>query len=323
MFQDDTQHQDGSSRHRVTNPQPRVPDRESRVPLHVPVLVRETLDFLNVRPEGNYIDATLGAGGHAREILKRLESGRLLGLDRDPKAVQVAGQKLASYGGKLIMQQGNFAQIDTLHAASGLPPVDGVVADLGLSSMQLDDASRGFSFNLPGPLDMRMDPQTETTAADLVNNLPEHDLADIFFELGEERHSRRIARAIVKARPYRLTTELAQVVTRAIPSRAGLHQIHPATRAFMALRLAVNAELENLEEFLGRVLRVLRPGGRVVILSFHSLEDRRVKQAFRRWQQEGQASVLTRKVVRPGVEEIGNNPRARSAKLRAAEKSRD
>ncbi len=312
MHQDDAQCEPGPNESRVPSPE--------SLPLHVPVLVRETLDFLNVRPEGIYIDATLGAGGHAQEILKRLESGRLLGLDRDPQALEAARDKLAGFGAKLIMEHGNFAQIDALHAASGLPPVDGVVADLGLSSMQLDDASRGFSFNLPGPLDMRMDPSSETTAADLVNHASERDLADIFFELGVERHSRRIARAIVKARPYRVTTELAQVVTRAIPSRAGLHQIHPATRCFMALRLAVNAELENHEQFLDRVLKVLRPGGRVVMLSFHSLEDRRVKQAFRRWQDEGRASILTRKVVRPGEEELQHNPRARSAKLRAAEK---
>jgi len=305
------------------------PSSESQDPpsgsrlVHVPVLVRETLDFLNVQPEGNYIDATLGAGGHAEEILKRLGSGRLFGLDRDPRALETARDRLAGFGEKLIMQHGNFAQIDAWHAASGLPPVDGVLADLGLSSMQIDDASRGFSFSSPGPLDMRMDPGSEMTAADLVNHASERELADIFFKLGEERHSRRIARAIVKARPYRVTTELAQVVTRAIPSRAGLHQIHPATRSFMALRLAVNAELENLEQFLDRVLAVLPPGGRVVILSFHSLEDRRVKQAFRRWQDEGRASILTRKVVRPGEEEIQINPRARSAKLRAAEKSRD
>ena len=287
------------------------------------MLVRETLEFLNPRPEGFYIDATLGAGGHAKEILTRLVSGKLLGLDRDPRALEVAGERLAGFGEKLMMRHGNFAQIDALHAASGLPPVDGVVADLGLSSMQVDEAARGFSFNSPGPLDMRMDPGSETTAADLVNHASERDLAEIFFKLGEERHSRRIARAIVKARPYRVTTELAQVVTRAIPSRAGLHQIHPATRSFMALRLAVNAELENLDLLLGRVLTVLRPGGRVVILSFHSLEDRRVKQAFRRWQEEGRASILTRKVVRPGEDEVRSNPRARSAKLRAAEKSRD
>jgi len=312
---DDAQREPRSSE----SPDPQPGSRQ----VHVPVLVHEAMEFLNVRPEGNYIDATLGAGGHAQEILKRLGSGRLLGLDRDPKALEVARHNLAGFGEKLIMQHGNFAQIDTWHAASGLPPVDGVVADLGLSSLQLDDASRGFSFNLPGPLDMRMDPGAETTAADLVNHASERELADIFFKLGEERHSRRIARAIVKARPYRLTTELAQVVTRVIPSRAGLHQIHPATRSFMALRLAVNAELENLEHFLDRVLSVLRPGGRVVILSFHSLEDRRVKLAFRCWQGEGRASILARKVVRPGDEETRINPRARSAKLRAAEKSRD
>ena len=296
----------------------RSPD--SMMMLHVPVLARETIDFLNVRPEGIYIDATLGAGGHAQEILRRLARGKLLGVDRDPQALEVARSRLAGFGEKLIMRHGNFSQIDALHAASGLPLADGVIADLGLSSMQLDDASRGFSFNLTGPLDMRMDPSSGTTAADLVNHASERELADIFFKLGEERHSRRIARAIVKARPYRLTTELAQVVTRAIPSRAGLHHLHPATRSFMALRLAVNAERENLEQFLDGVLTVLRPGGRVVILSFHSLEDRPVKQAFRRWQDEGQASILTRKAVRPGDEEVQINPRARSARLRAAEK---
>jgi 16S rRNA (cytosine1402-N4)-methyltransferase len=287
------------------------------------VLVREALDFISVRPEGTYIDATLGAGGHAEEILKHLGSGRLLGLDRDPRALEVARARLAGFSEKLTMQHGNFAEIDALHAASGLPPADGVLADLGLSSLQLDDASRGFSFNLPGPLDMRMDPHSEKTAADLANQTGEWDLANLIYKLGEERHSRRIARAIVKARPYRLTTELAQVVTRAIPSRAGLHQIHPATRTFMALRLAVNGELENLEQFLDRVLLVLRPGGRVVILSFHSLEDRLVKHAFQRWQREGRARILTRKVVRPTQEEVRVNPRARSAKLRAAEKSRE
>jgi len=288
---------------------------------HVPVLLGEALEYLAVQPDGIYIDATLGAGGHAQEILKRLESGRLLGLDRDPQALEVARGRLAGFGEKLIMQHGNFAEIDALHAASGLAPADGVLADLGLSSLQVADASRGFSFNLPGPLDMRMDPGSDTTAADLINRTRERDLADLIYKLGEERHSRRIARDIVKARPYRVTTELAQVVTRAIPSRAGLHQIHPATRTFQALRLAVNRELENLEQFLDRILPVLRPGGRVVILSFHSLEDRLVKHAFQRWQREGRARILTRKVVRPTQEEVRANPRARSAKLRAAQKS--
>jgi len=287
---------------------------------HVPVLLQEAIEFLDVRPTGIYIDCTLGAGGHACEVLKRLETGRLLGIDRDPEALEVAGSRLAEFGEKLMMQHGNFADIDTWHAASGLPPADGMLADLGLSSMQLDAAARGFSFSQTGPLDMRMDPTTEMTAADLVNYASERELADILFELGEERHSRRLARAIMKARPFRSTTDLAQVVMRAIPFQTGLHQIHPATRTFMALRLAVNRELENLDQFLSKALNVLRPGGRVVVVSFHSLEDRRVKQAFRQWQQEDRAEVLTRKVVRPQEEEVQSNPRARSARLRAAAK---
>ena len=291
--------------------------------IHRPVLLRETLGFLAVQPDGFYVDATLGGGGHAREILERLRGGKLLGIDRDPASLRVAQERLQGFGEKLIVRQGNFAEIDALHAASGLPPADGLLADLGVSSMQLEDASRGFSFSLPGPLDMRMDPGTGTTAEQIVNRVPERDLADLFFKLGEERHSRRIARATVKARPFRITTELAQVVTRAIPSRAGLRQIHPATRVFLALRLAVNQELENLDVFLSKVLLVLRPGGRLVILSFHSLEDRLVKRAFQSWQRESRARILTRKVVRPAEDEVGANPRARSAKLRAAEKLGD
>jgi len=291
--------------------------------MHVPVLLREALEFLQVRSDGIYIDATLGTGGHAEEILKVLQQGKLLGIDRDPAALAVARDRLESFGEKLIVLEGNFAEIDALHAASGLPPADGLLADLGLSSLQLEDAARGFSFSLPGPLDMRMDPHTRTTAGEIVNRRPERDLAELIFKLGEERHARRIARAIVKARPIRTTTELAQVVTRAIPSRAGLHQIHPATRIFMALRLAVNRELENLETFLSKALEVLAPGGRVVVISFHSLEDRQVKRAFQSWQREGRARILTRKVIRPCEAELRGNPRARSAKLRAAEKNRN
>ncbi len=290
--------------------------------MHVPVLLRESLEFLNVRPHGTYIDATLGTGGHAEEILKVLGQGKLLALDRDPAALAVARERLRAFGERLIVREGNFAQIEAIHAASGLPLAEGMLADLGMSSLQLEDASRGFSIHLAGPLDMRMDAHTHTTAREFVNRLPERDLADLIFKFGEERHSRRIARAIVKARPIRTTTELAQVVTRAIPSRAGLHQIHPATRTFMALRLAVNQELENLEIFLSKALVVLVPQGRLVVLTFHSLEDRLVKRAFATWKQEGRARLLTRKVVRPSEEELRTNPRARSAKLRAAEKSR-
>jgi 16S rRNA (cytosine1402-N4)-methyltransferase len=290
---------------------------------HVPVMLAECLALLQIRPDGNYIDATLGGGGHAEAILKELGSGKVLGIDRDPAACRQARERFRDFGPKLMIMEGNFAEIKRLHAASGLPPADGMLADLGLSSTQLNDPSRGFSFNAPGPLDMRADPQTETTAEDLVNHLREPELAALIYRLGEERHSRRIARAIMKARPIRTTTELAQVVTRAIPSRAGLHHLHPATRTFLALRLAVNRELENLEAFLSKALDVLASGGRLVILSFHSLEDRPVKHAFQSWQREGKARTLTRKVVRPSESEVVTNPRARSAKLRAAEKNRD
>ena len=281
----------------------------------------EVLEFLRVRPDGVYIDATLGAGGHAEGILKRLRGGRLLGIDRDPKAIDEARQHLRGFEEGLIVLQGNFANLVALHAGSGLSLADGLLADLGMSSQQVDDAGRGFSFSRSGPLDMRMDPETETTAGQIVNQSRERELAAMIFTLGEERHSRRIARAIVKARPIRTTTELAQVVSRAIPYRAGLHQIHPATRTFQALRLAVNRELENLAAFLSKALAVLAPGGRLVMLSFHSLEDRMVKRAFQGWQREAGARVLTRKVVRPGEEEVRANPRSRSAKLRAAEKA--
>ncbi|HEV2176087.1 MAG TPA: 16S rRNA (cytosine(1402)-N(4))-methyltransferase RsmH [Terriglobia bacterium] len=308
---------------KIQNPKSKiVQNPESRI-VHRPVMVREALEFLNVQPGGTYIDATVGGGGHAGAILERLGSdGRLLGIDRDPVGVSATRERLGRFGERLILVEGNFAAIDAVHAASGLPPAGGVLADLGMSSLQLDDASRGFSFNRAGPLDMRMDPQGET-AEELVNTARERDLADLIFKLGEERHSRRIARAIVKARPIRTTTQLAQVVTRSIPSRAGLHQlhhIHPATRTFMALRMAVNREMENLEALLAKVLGVLAARGRLVIISFHSLEDRLVKQTFASWQREGRARVLTRKVVRASEDEVGENPRARSAKLRAAEK---
>jgi 16S rRNA (cytosine1402-N4)-methyltransferase len=287
---------------------------------HVPVLWHEAIEFLNVQPDGFYIDATLGAGGHAEEILRRLEKGKLLGIDRDPAALATARERLKRFGEKLIPMHGNFAQIGALHAASGFPPVNGLLADLGMSSLQVDDASRGFSFSTPGPLDMRMDPSTGDSAADLVNRMSERELGDLIFKLGEERHARRIARAIVKGRPYRLTTELAQVVTRVIPSRTALRHIHPATRTFQALRLAVNGELQCLESLLAQALGVLEPGGRVVILSFHSLEDRIVKRALQAWQRQGQAQILTRRVMRPSEEEVRANPRSRSGKLRAAEK---
>ncbi len=289
--------------------------------IHAPVMLEETLSFLNLRPDGVYIDATLGGGGHAEAILRVLKTGKLLAIERDPGMAVRLLERLAAFGETIMVRDGNFAGISALHAASGLPAADGMIADLGISSIQLEDASRGFSFERAGPLDMRVDPRIPLTAAEIVNRTHETDLAGLIFRLGEERHSRRIARAIVKARPIQTTTELAQVVMRAIPSRAGLHHLHPATRTFLALRLAVNQELENLSEFLAQALTVLRPSGRLVILSFHSLEDRLVKRAFRQWQLEGTAQILTRKVLRPSDEEVRVNPRSRSAKLRAAEKA--
>jgi 16S rRNA (cytosine1402-N4)-methyltransferase len=288
--------------------------------MHVPVMLHEVVEFLNLRPDGIYIDATLGGGGHAEAVLRSLKGGKVLGIDRDPQMVEQARERLAAADGRLIVLQGNFAEIDSLHAQTGLPPADGMLADLGLSSIQLEDASRGFSFDRPGPLDMRMDPRSSPTAAELVNQSRELDLADLIFHFGEERHSRRIARAITGARPIQSTTSLAQVVMRAIPFRAGHHHLHPATRTFLALRLAVNQELDNLAQFLARALSVLSPQGRLVVLSFHSLEDRLVKQAFQRWRSNGLAKVLTPKPLRPSEQEVRANPRSRSAKLRAAEK---
>jgi 16S rRNA (cytosine1402-N4)-methyltransferase len=288
--------------------------------MHVPVMLHEVVELLNLRPDGTYIDATLGGGGHAEAILRSLKGGKVLGIDRDPQMTEQARKRLAAVDGRFMALEGNFAEIDRLHAASGLPPANGMLADLGISSIQLEDPSRGFSFERSGPLDMRMDPQSSPTAAELVNQSRERDLADLIFRLGEERHSRRIARAITGARPIQSTTSLAQVVMRAIPFRAGHHHIHPATRTFLALRLAVNQELENLAQFLARALSVLSPQGRLVILSFHSLEDRLVKQAFQRWRSEGLARILTPKPLRPSEGEGRTNPRSRSAKLRAAEK---
>ncbi|MGH9447062.1 MAG: 16S rRNA (cytosine(1402)-N(4))-methyltransferase RsmH, partial [Terriglobia bacterium] len=278
-------------------------------------MLEETLGLLNLRPDGLYIDATLGGGGHAEAILRVLTTGKLMGIERDPVMAARAIERLGAFGERVMVREGNFAGINALHAASGLPPADGMMADLGISSIQLEDAARGFSFERTGPLDMRVDPQIPVTAEEIVNQRRETDLADLIFQLGEERHSRRIARAIVKARPIQTTTELAQVVMRAIPSRAGLHHLHPATRTFMALRLAVNQELENLSEFLAQALTVLGPRGRLVILSFHSLEDRLVKKAFQQWRREDAAQVLTRKVLRPSEQEVRTNPRSRSARL--------
>lgn len=301
-------------------------------PPHIPVLYREVLAGLSIAPGGFYIDGTVGAGGHASGILKAsAPDGRLLGLDADPSALHISRQRLALYGDRVTLVHSRFASMQELVEARGLGLADGVLLDLGVSSMQIAYPERGFSFLQDGPLDMRMDPTAERTAADLVNNLPEKELADLIYQFGEEPASRSVARAIVAARPIRTTSELAAIVSRIVKRK----KIHPATRTFQALRIAVNGELEQLEQGLRAGLAVLKPGGRLAVISFHSLEDRIVKRFFAREQRDcicppealvctcghqATVRVVTKKPIVPGQEEKGRNPPSRSAKLRIAVK---
>jgi 16S rRNA (cytosine1402-N4)-methyltransferase len=283
---------------------------------HQPVLVAQVLKALEPAPGQTIIDATVGAGGHARFLAERLgPTGRLVGLDRDPAMLTLARQRLKGYPVTLV--HANFDELPQLLGELGT--VDGLLADLGMSSDQVDAPERGFSFQHPGPLDMRMDPQQGEPASALLHRLSERDLADLFWKYGEERYSRRIARRIVETRrrePLQNTAQLADLVRRCVPrSRGRRHVIDPATRVFQALRIAVNDELGALDRLLAVLPDIIKPGGRVAIISFHSLEDRRVKLAFRdrqRWQK------LTPKPVQPDKDEVRVNPRARSAKLRAA-----
>jgi 16S rRNA (cytosine1402-N4)-methyltransferase len=293
---------------------------------HVSVLLKEAIDFLAIRRGGTYIDATVGLGGHSFEIASRLgPQGHLIGFDKDPQALELAQQKFSRIGGdsrpKITLLHASYAGI-----AQRVPPAsaDGVLADLGVSSLQFGDPARGFSFQAEGPLDMRMDPQEERTADQVVNRMREEDLANVIYEFGEERRSRRIARAIVRARPIRTTAHLAQVISAALRSMKKDHgareKIHPATRTFQAIRIYVNRELDDLKALLEAAPSVLRPGGRLVVISFHSLEDRIVKDALRDGARAGVYNVLTKKPVEASAEEIDRNPRSRSAKLRAAER---
>ena len=283
---------------------------------HVPVLVRETLELLAVRQGGLWVDGTVGTGGHAEELLRAsAPDGRLLGLDKDRETLERARERLAPFSGRVRLEQSDFREIEE---RLGGEPADGILLDLGISSVQLDSPERGFSFQVEGPLDMRMDRSGRETAADLVNRMRERDLADLIHEYGEEPASRRIARAIVRARdeePIRTTTRLAEIVRRAAP-RSRRPGLHPATRTFQALRIRVNRELDALAPALERAASCLRPGGRLAVIAFHSLEDRAAKEAFRSLAARG-FRILTRKPVRPGENEVGQNPRARSARLRA------
>ena len=286
---------------------------------HIPVLLDEVIQFLNPKPGGRFIDATLGGGGHTRAILERTApDGIVLGIDQDESALSSAKAMLESFGSRVAFVHSNFRAVRTIAEESGFMECDGVLADLGISSMMVDDPTRGFSFMHEGPLDMRMDRTQRLTAADVLNTYSEKEIADIIYTYGEERRSRPIARSIVRLRPLQRTTDLVGAIER-VSGRPRYGQIHPATRTFQALRIYVNDELKSLEEFLDSSMIVVRSGGRVVVITFHSLEDRIVKQQFRASRVSGR--VMTKKVVRPSDEEVRRNPRARSAKLRAWERS--
>ncbi len=292
------------------------------MPDHIPVLVAEVVAILCPRPGGSYLDVTVGLGGHAEAVLRGSEpDGTLLGIDRDREALALAGQRLAPFGRRVTLLHGRYEALAELVGPG--THFDGILFDLGASSLQLDRAARGFSFGQEGPLDMRMDQSSGEAAADLVGRLSERELADLIFRWGEDRSSRRIARAIVEARrrsPIRTTTALAEVVARAIPRRAWPHRIHPATRTFQALRIAVNDELTGLDHALETATSLLRSGGRIAAISFHSLEDRIVKQTWRRLGASGRMRILTKRPITPGESEASANPRTRSAKLRALER---
>ena len=312
-----------------------VPDPEGAA--HVPVLLAEVMDALQVHPGGRYIDGTLGGGGHTAEILARsAPDGQVLGLDADPAAIRRVTQRLADeiVNGRLILVQTPFEKMEEVADLADFKPVDGILLDLGLSSFQLDTPDRGFAFAQPGALDMRFDPTSGQSAADLVNHLPADDLADLIYRYGEEHRSRRIAAVIVQNRPIHTTDQLADVVERAVGGRKGA-RIHPATQTFQALRIAVNDELGQLERVLPQALALLKPGGRLAVISFHSLEDRIVKQWMRDEAQDyvpdpthplggiertPTLHVLTKKPIVAGDVEIKQNPRSRSAKLRVAQR---
>jgi len=304
------------------------------LPVHVPVLLDEVIAGLQPQRGGYFVDCTVGLGGHAAAILEEIStSGRLLGIDADPEAIKLSQDKLGDYGEAVALVNDNFINLEAICKRYHFHPVDGILFDLGVSSLQLDTAERGFSFQLDAPLNMRFDPGQELTASDIVNSFSEQELAKLIEKYGEERHSRRIARYIVQNRPIATTVELARLVVQASGGKRA--RIHPATRTFMALRIAVNSELQNLELALRQTVNLLRPGGRLTVISYHSLEDRIAKQFMRdaassclcppgtpmcRCGHEPTLKLISRKVIKPTSLETESNPRSRSAKLRVAER---
>jgi 16S rRNA (cytosine1402-N4)-methyltransferase len=284
--------------------------------MHVPVMLRECMEYLAIRLDGVYLDATCGLGGHTAAIARQLSTGLVLACDRDAESLARAQENTSDCTSRIHFHNVSFSLVGQALAAEGLTQVDGLLADLVVSRYQLTEGERGFSLMADGPLDMRMDRSQGQTAADIVNYEAEKQLADLIFQLGEERRSRRIARAIVRARPIKTTGQLAKLIESAVP-RTG--KLHPATQTFMALRIAVNQENEELDALLAAIPTLVKPGGRAVVLTFMSLEDRKVKQSFQALAKEGRVNILTRHVVRPSEEEVRDNPPSRSAKLRAVE----
>ncbi|HEY2843820.1 MAG TPA: 16S rRNA (cytosine(1402)-N(4))-methyltransferase RsmH [Bryobacteraceae bacterium] len=284
--------------------------------MHLPVMPAEALSLLNVRSDGMYLDATAGLGGHTRLIAERLTTGVVIANDRDPESLEIARRNTADLSDRIRFIHGPFTRLEGALAAAGVSKLDGLLADLGVSRHQLTSEARGFSFMADGPLDMRMDQTRGMTAADLVNHTDEKTLADLIYQLGEERRARNVARAIVRARPIRSTLHLADVVLRAV-HRTG--RLHPATKTFMALRMAVNDEPGELDGLLKIGPGLLASGGRMVVISFMSIDDRKVKERFRDLAKSGAATLLTKHPLQPGDEEIAGNPASRSAKLRALE----
>jgi 16S rRNA (cytosine1402-N4)-methyltransferase len=288
-------------------------------PTHLPVLLEETIEALAVRAGGRYIDCTLGAGGHALAILERSSpGGQLLGIDADPEAIAAARARLEAYQSSTLLINDNFANLRTIATKYEFSPVHGILFDLGLSSLQLEGSGRGFSFQRDEPLDMRLSPNQEITAADILNTFPEAKLAQLIRTSGEERHSHRIARQIVRERPIKTTLQLVGAIERAVSSRRG--KIHPATRTFQALRIAVNQELEHLSSALEQATSLLGLGGRLVVISYHSLDDRTVKRFMQEEAKKAHLKLVHKKVITPSLAEVHFNPRSRSAKLRAAER---
>jgi len=284
--------------------------------MHYPVLCAEAMEYLAIRPEGIYLDATAGLGGHTHEIARQLTTGFVIANDRDPESLEFARANTLEFSDRVRFHHGAFSTLGEAAREQGVEKVNGLIADLGVSRYQLTEPHRGFSILTDGPLDMRMDQSQRMTAGDLVNSAAEKAIADWIYQLGEERRARKIARAIVRARPIRSTLHLAGVVERAVP-RTG--RLHPATRTFMALRMVVNDEQGELDRLLAMAPGLIAAGGRIVIISFMSLEDRKVKEQFRDWGRQGQAEVLTRHPVTPAEKEVFDNPPSRSAKLRAVE----